>query len=273
MKIIIYSHSKQLHQNRAKIFQKGLQKHGLLDVTITTNNKPVPCDIAVMWGISHFQKVIMSQKLHKKDTLVWEAGYILDRHKWKGIGYNGLNGRADFCNKNSPPDRWEQYFSHLLQPWKDDGKYILLTGQVTGDASLQPVNGRVNYQEIVNEIKKYTKLPIHYRKHPHPKRSSAPCPKGAIPSKGTLEQALSKAHCVVTFNSNTSVDAILSGTPCIVLDKGSMAWDVCGHNLNEVNDPPRPDRMQWAYDTAYTQWTMKEIESGDAWEHLMKRYM
>lgn len=270
MKIVIHTVAKQLHRNRAEKFRKGLQKHGL-DATIQHGN-PTPCDLAIMWGIFHFPRVIQQQKRNNKDYLVWEAGYILDRHKWKGLGYNGLNGRADFVNQNSPPDRWNKYFSPLMKPWQGDGEYILITGQVTGDASLKPVNGRVDYQTIVSQIKQFTSLPVHYRKHPHPKRPSAPCPKGAIPSKGTLEQALSKAHVVVTFNSNTCVDATLAGVPCIVLDKGAMTWDISDHHLNRVNNPSKPDRTQWAYNIAYTQWTMEEIENGEAWDHLKKRY-
>jgi len=267
--IVIHTLTKQLHQNRAEIFQKGLQKHGI-NALITVSENPITCDLAVMWGITHFPRVIQQQKQNNKNYLVWEAGYILDRDKWKSLGYNGLNGYANFCNKNSPPDRWEQYFSHLIKPWKESGDYILLTGQVNGDASLRPVHGQVDYQGIVDNLKEYTTLPIHYRKHPHPSKPTAPCPKNAIPSRGTLEEALSGAKCVVTFNSNTCVDAILNGVPCIVLDRGAMAWDVCGHSLSQVNDPPKPSRQQWCYDMAYTQWTMEEIESGETWEHLKK---
>lgn len=41
--------------------------------------------------------------------------------------------------------------------------------------------------------------------------------------------------------------------------------------INEkVSDPI--NRLQWAYNMAYTQWNKKEIINGDAWDHLKRYY-
>jgi hypothetical protein len=67
------------------------------------------------------------------------------------------------------------------------------------------------------------------------------------------------AGLVVTFNSNTGVDAALFGRPVIAMDEGSMAWPVAGHQVTEI---VMPDRSAWAARLAWCQWTMDEMRSG-----------
>jgi hypothetical protein len=81
---------------------------------------------------------------------------------------------------------------------------------------------------------------------------------------------LQGAHAVVTFNSNTGVDAVIAGVPIFTIDRGSMAWEVSDHDLSEIEKPNLYDREQWAHNLAYTQWTMAEMAGGWAWSHLFR---
>ena len=48
-----------------------------------------------------------------------------------------------------------------------------------------------------------------------------------------------------------------------------MIWPVALKDLSMIeNLPYNTDLTQWKNDIAYTQWTMKECESGEAWSHL-----
>jgi hypothetical protein len=49
---------------------------------------------------------------------------------------------------------------------------------------------------------------------------------GAPILDGELADALSGAAVVVTYNSNTGVDALLAGKSVTAADKGSMIWGV-----------------------------------------------
>jgi hypothetical protein len=80
-----------------------------------------------------------------------------------------------------------------------------------------------------------------------------------------LSDDLKAARFVVTWNSNTAVEAILSGIPAVARDEGSMAWDVAGHSLSV---PPRINRMAWAHALAWKQWGKAEMMSGYCWEHV-----
>jgi hypothetical protein len=85
-----------------------------------------------------------------------------------------------------------------------------------------------------------------------------------------LAEDLAEAHAVVTFNSNTAVDALLNGIPVFAHDQGSMCWPVANKSLISVDVPNKPDRSQWLSDFAYAQWTPEEMRSGRAWQHLFR---
>ena len=82
---------------------------------------------------------------------------------------------------------------------------------------------------------------------------------------GSLSEALGLAKMVVTYNSNSGVDAVLAGVPTVTYDEGAMAWDVTSHNVGYL---VTPERNEWCYRMAYTQWSPEEISNGEAWEHL-----
>jgi len=266
MKIAILLHSHITPW--AKAMKSGLEAHGL---SVEISEKSIGCDLAIIHGLRRFSHFAKWQRARKRDFLVVERPYLGGKG-FMSLGFNGLNGRADFQNKQSPPDRWEAKFAYHLKPWRPSGRYVLVTGQIATDKALGPFAPQLDYQWLVDDIRSMTDLPIVYRGHPKESKWKAPHPIGARRKKGTLSMALKDAFCTVTISSTTSVDSVLAGTPCIVLDKGSMAWPVCGKSVMDLLQPPRPDRTQWAYDMAYTQWSLREIASGEAWEHLKKKY-
>ena len=83
---------------------------------------------------------------------------------------------------------------------------------------------------------------------------------------GSLADCLADARWVVTFNSNSGVDAVLAGVPTVAVDQGAMAWAVTGRD--PTVQPPTPDRSTWAAELAWCQWTLDEIKKGVAWDHL-----
>jgi hypothetical protein len=85
-----------------------------------------------------------------------------------------------------------------------------------------------------------------------------------------LTEDLKDAHCVVTWNSNSAVEAAILGKPVFAFDEGSMAWEIANKTLLDVDTPNYPDRKQWAHNLAYSQWTLSEIGNGEAWRHLTK---
>lgn len=244
------------HQaEHARALASGLEAHGVRAIHASYGTKATTKYVACWgWRIGR----MLRQSGH--EVLVMERGYLGDRFAWTSLGWNGLNGRATFRPKDDP-QRFEKNFR--LAPWKDGGAYVLLIGQVPGDASLGGVNLARWYDETAEKAKVYG-LPVRFRQHPMAlQRSIVQRVNGAESMNGTLDNALAGAAVCVTYNSNTAVDAVIAGVPTVAADGGTMAAEVCAKKLGEL---AKPDRTRWANRLAWCQWTMDEIKSGEAWE-------
>ena len=249
------------YHNAAHIFGLGLQRHGL-SLEVASYEQYRDCDLAVMWS-HRFHDIIERQRSLDRDYLVLERGYFGSRNHWTSIGFNGLHGRAEFKNEGSPGDRWK-HWEDQMQPWSTGGDYALILGQVPLDQATHGMDSEGLYIQTA-ETMRARGLEVQFRPHPVAPTYRVP----GIPTReGSLAGALAQAALTVSINSASSIAAVLAGVPSIVLDKGSMAWPVTAHDLDET--PPRPDRTQWAYNLAYTQWSREEIKSGEAWAHLSK---
>jgi hypothetical protein len=58
--------------------------------------------------------------------------------------------------------------------------------------------------------------------------------------------------------------------PSIACDTGSMVYDVSSNKLEDVNDPYRGNKNEWANKIAHCQWSLEEFESGECWSHIKK---
>ena len=246
------------HQTKA---MEALSK-GIDDKTNIINVNRLSATIAetcVCWGVRHMALL----KPYYKKIVVVERGYFNDRMTYYSLGIGGLNGHADFNNKNSHADRWLKNGPDIKQ-WKSGGDYYLVMGQVDGDQSIKGVNMNNWYRKIADELMEKTDKPVYYRAHPL-SRKYIDC---LQTMDGDLDTALINACGVITYNSNSGVDAILAGVPTMTQDRGAMAYSIAAHNVNQLIDFDYPDRDQWLYNLAYTQWTLKELENGTAWNHL-----
>ena len=261
MKIVVYASNLNMGSIDSKMgcVVRGFQRHGIA-VQVNKPGQLDKCDLAVCWGVRRPHQMRTGRR-----SLIVERAYVGDRFYWTSLGYDGLNGRADFVNRNVKPDRWDGLFSEYMRPWRDriDGEYVLVAGQVPSDMSLRGLNAPDLYAKVRDSLASLG-VPAVFR--PHPKAEGVRVPGMGLCRRKSLTEALERALWVVTINSNTAVDAVLSGVPSVTLDVGAMAYMVTGHDPRTV--PPTPDRTEWAHGLAYTQWSPEEIARGDAWDHL-----
>ncbi len=230
--------------------KEGLESKG---VEVFSSHTPMTEKVAC-WGWRKGEEYL--KKGH--DVLVFERSYLGDRHHCTSIAWNGLNGHGDFkLGKVSDPK-----INVHLTPWHD-GSYIVIMGQVSGDASLKGQNMTRQYEEWAKEAKRIYNMPVFFRPHPNTQRGNF---KPDIPHiEGSLQDVLDDCHLVMCYNSNSSVDAVINGVPCITFDRGSMAYEVTGH---EVRDRITPSRKEWLYKLTHCQWTPQEIANGDYVERM-----
>jgi len=244
----------------------GLKKMGL-NVILNTDTNIGSYDIAVCWGWRKGKK----ESAKGKQVLVMEHGYMINRHKWISLGWNGLNNDANFLNDEVPSNRWDTLFKEHMKPWKEDGKYILLCGQVPGDMSLRGKNLTQWYFETTEKASKFYKLPVIWRPHPLDKKGALlNIPKTKLDTNKTINESLENAAAIIAFNSNSLINGIMDGVPAVGFDKGTMAWDICSQGIEPLK---RPDRDDWGRKMGYTQWNHNELADGTAIKHIFKEYL
>jgi hypothetical protein len=165
------------------------------------------------------------------------------------------------------PERWKKLGAQLV-PYSRGDK-IILCGQVPWDASVDHVDHKAWLIETAQKLKAMTTRPIVFR--PHPLAIQAlPAIRGLEYSVRPLTEDLKDAHCVVTFNSNSAVEALIAGKPVFAFDEGSMVWEVANRSLSYLEEPTHLGREQWANNLAFAQWTPAEMAEGKAWAHLTR---
>jgi hypothetical protein len=243
-------------------FAKGLRRHG---IEATVSEAPRPCDLLVLWG-THRQEAIVEQKARGGEICILERGYIGDRHQWTSVSFGGgLNNRATFRGPLDDPSGWERLFAGSMKPWRTPEGYALLIGQVPTDMSVRHIRIEGWYRATARQLSQ-AGWQVRFRPHPDAVRRGVvhqPMPDAPLLG-GSLDDALAGAGLVVTFNSNTGVDAILAGCPVVTMDEGAMAWPVASHEIGIA----MPCRQKWAQAMAWKQWSLEEIQSGVCWDSV-----
>lgn len=245
-------------------FATGLERHGW---HVSLQPVASPCDLLVVWGVRN-QPVIQQQKRQGREVCVLERGYLGDRFTWTSVSFGGgLNGHAEFRGaREDDASRFDGNFGHLMQPWqrpRSTGWRALLIGQVSGDMSLAGLNVDAWYQETAKQLRQRG-WEVFFRPHPVAvSKGQSGILRGVANLEGTLAEALDFVDIVVTYNSNTGVEAVLAGCPVIAMNRGAMSWEVAGHALDEI---VMPDRTAWASALAWKQWQIEELRSGVCWD-------
>ena len=86
-----------------------------------------------------------------------------------------------------------------------------------------------------------------------------------VPRVVSLEADCQFADVVVGHSSTALFTAIQNGTPVVCTDPQNEIMPVCSTFDQELY---RGDTEEWLHDMSYKQWSLDEIASGEAWEHL-----
>ena len=258
------------HFDALGAFADGLKRHKV-EHFITGLETYRECDVAVVFGIGKKGvpasyprgRILKEQKKRGLPYVILEKGF-LRRDEYFHVGWNGLNGNADFRNTNVYDDRWRK-LGIPLETHKSPGSHVLVCGQVPWDASVQHSDHVKWCRDTIIELSDLTSREIRFRPHPALRGGFD---YGLAGSTRTLEDDLRGAWAVVTFNSNAAVEAAIKGIPVFAMDRGSMAYPIANKHLGQIHKPLLPARKMWASRLAYAQWTLDEIASGKTWRHL-----
>ena len=243
-------------------------------------------DVAVIWSVlwqgrmRNYQRIWQQYRSAGKPVIVLEVGGLRRNESFK-IGINGVNAKADFANETFDDKRWP-LFRHTLKPWKDTGNKIIILGQHhTSEQWAGMPSMDKWFENQIQEIRKHTDRAIEIRPHPrnpiglNVKKYSNVSIKYPIMDKATIDdtdfkKTLNDAWAVVNYSSNPAMEAVINGVPVFV-SQDSLCHEVGNTSFENINNPTKPDRQNWAYKLSYTEWFADEIAEGKPWKRIKKR--
>lgn len=150
-----------------------------------------------------------------------------------------------------------------LAPWRDRGEHIVVCPQSDHFMGMLAGYDRARmYQgawlsDLLLSLDGVTDRPLRIRDWNRDKGAQA----------ATLGADLVGAHALITWSSAAAVTAILAGVPAISLADDAAARALFPPPLN-LEDLPRPDRLNWAGVLADNEFTLEEMRDGTAWRRL-----
>ncbi len=300
MKVAIITDSANTgyYLNKLQSFAKGIDD----EVVERKSHQHIDYDVAVIYGS---YKTDRKRHQHKGKGIIINSGipYVqletqligrsitTHEHDEFRVGVNGfLWDDAGWGFDHTDPERYKTVFTRnnydIDQKWKTSGEHILLCMQKVGDASLRGIDIFEWTRNTIHEIRKYTDRKIVVRPHPLYRKKvqhrelQDECSKlPAVEWRNTnlntgefqpIEKDVGDAWCTVTYTSGTGIDAVLSGTPNIACNSGSMVYEVSSKELSKVENPYRGDRIEWMKKISMCQWNTEEFENGECWNHIRK---
>lgn len=266
-------------------FKQGVEKVGYVNrckyVDHYKKQLVYPFDLLCCWTLwRHTQRRWAADEHYRLGgkTLCSENGFLRTingkRHyqlAWRdGLG-SGINGQGKFPVGDD--SRWKDWNVHL-KPWRTNGDYILLASQ----RGVRPEDPDITHgpdwpDHVIPKIRRYTDRPIWYRPHPGNKRPCLPqkhkVDRIIDPHAESLEQNLSNAWACVVYTSTSATDAIVSGVPVCYDGPAIMCKELAGR-VKDIENPPCPDREEVFSKLAWGQWSLDEIKSGRAFEHVLE---
>jgi hypothetical protein len=184
------------------------------------------------------------------------TNFVEPNKKWHRLVRNHLHFNSQFI---APADRLK-HFKQFPQPWRKDGKKILIIQPGEFAASIMNVDVKSWTENVVKELRTYTDRPIEIRSKINKK------------TRTSLYKTLVTGdyYCTVSINSNSAVESIWAGVPAITLDK-HVSNSVTRNSLSQVNNlyyGPLGDWLAWL---SYCQFTYDELMDGTAL-NIIKKY-
>lgn len=251
-------------------FRQGA--HSLGHTTVDNSND---ADVDVIWSVLFNGRMAQNKTIWEKNvssskpTIVLEVGGIKRGTTWK-VGLNGINRDAYFGPSGNDSSR-VRLLGLEIKPWRKKGNYILIAGQHDKSEQWRNMPSMSNWvMETIEEIQKHSNKTIVFRPHPRCKlpyiekefnNVQRQDPQHVNGTYDDFDMGFDNVWATISWSSNPGIHSIIEGVPAFT-GPSSLAYDVAGHDLSQIENPPMPDRQQWLNDYAWTEFTIEEIAQG-----------
>lgn len=207
--------------------------------------------------------------------------YARKEHEWHRYSLNSVypsDGIYQFLETDSAKwDKFSSWHNAKLKPWRTDGTHIVIFCQRPKGWNMFGNDQDAWLDQTIDKIKTVSDRPITVRMHPNDgtrfkqmekiyKRHTDSI---SFSFKENIQDELKNCWCAVGYNSTPNVVAAIEGVPVYVEDPtNSWAADIAFRDLALIENPPMPDRTEWAEKIANIHWSNDEVRSGQLWSAI-----
>ena len=229
-------------------------------------------------------KIITSLKAQKTPPIFVDSNilhYARKEHEWHRYSLNSVYpDSGQYFFQDLDRTKWEtysQWHGAQLRPWREGarGQHILILCQRPKGWNMFGNDQDQWLDKTIDKIRKIEpKRPIVVRMHPGDgtrfkqieKLQKRYDKRTTVSFKENIQDDLVNCWCAVGYNSTPNVVAVIEGVPAYVEDpRHSWASDVAFNDINQILDPPMPDRSEWIHKISNIHWSNQEVRSGRLW--------
>lgn len=265
------------HCERAAAMAVAARKAGHTVVTCArgdVGSRVSEFDVLLSSGFASLKREQIAQVISSgKDAWVFDLGYFHRDYNRPGAYFQiSINGLARIPKVDCPVDRWLALDLPILPSRTgDSGGPILICAQKFGDNQHLMDQPAMEFwiKCAVAEMRRYTDRKIVLRPHPASMawsvRDSNMYDDWQDAKSVPIQQAVSDASLVVTYNSTSGLEAIRQGVP-IACDSIADYYPLSVRNFGLIDMlwTGIEIRSEYLARVAYGQWTQAEHENGAA---------
>lgn len=261
---IAYVCVKRSVEVRHEAFVEGFSRVGFMPVEIPPQQEHVrPGDVLAIWNrMREYEPIADWFEKQGGTVLVAENGYMGRDERgaqYYALSRNAHNGAGVWVPGNAAR------FARLnieLKPWRTEGRHILICpNRGIGMMKFKPPGDWLERTQAA--LYRLTNRVVRVRPHPgHWKRLEE------HPDVGLFKD-LENAWACVIWSSSAGLRALVAGVPVIRCAPWWIAAGAAGTRLEEIENPPMPDRQPVFESLSGAQWTLEEIRSGVAFRTLL----
>lgn len=224
---------------RLRAFVSGIERHGYKG-EVGFPDRIGPRDIFIAWNRINIGNVVAQQFQDRglpvivAENAAWGNDFAGGRWYFLARNYHNTSG----CAPYNGPERWDSMGIYMA-PFRDSGETVILPQRGIGSAPTRMPAGWPTTAQ-----RKYGG-----RIRPHPGKREGLC----------LVDDLAHAGKAVTWGSGAAIKALMMGIPVV-----SEMPNWIGEQDNTLEG-----RLEMFRRLAWAQWELHEIESGEAFAHLL----
>lgn len=233
----------------------------------------------------NFRKKIIQNLIDSNTPQVYVDSNILhyarSEHEWHRYSLNSVYPDSGIYFFSEPTsDKWKiysQWHNVDLKPWRTDGRHILILCQRPKGWNMFGNDQEDWLDQIIARIRIHSDRPLVVRLHPGDGTRTKTQDKLRkkygdsieISQQGNIREDLENCWACVGYNSTPNVVAAIEGVPVYVDDPvHSWAQEIAMPNISKIEDPPLPDRTDWANRIANIHWSNQEVKTGVLWRSI-----